>query len=176
MANEGPTVAPPQPDSLNSALYRNIEALKRRQDAEARATGVHDKLAVAIVRFVGSFLFVYLHLLVVAIWVPANLGLLRGVTPWDPTFVILGTGASVEAIFLSTFVLMTQNRMSAENDRRDALDLQINLLSEHEVTRLIHLTSAIAERLGVETEAEIEELKRDVAPEVVLDVIEETAE
>jgi hypothetical protein len=56
------------------------------------------------------------------------------------------------------------------------LDLQINLLSEHEVTRLIHLTSAIAERLGVETEAEIEELKRDVAPEVVLDVIEETAE
>jgi uncharacterized membrane protein len=83
--------------------------------------------------------------------------------------------ASVEAIFLSTFILITQNRMSAAADNRAELDLQISLLAEHEVTKLAALLSAIADRLGVETDvdAEVEELKEDVAPEAVLDEIEE---
>jgi uncharacterized membrane protein len=88
---------------------------------------------------------------------------------------VLAMVASVEAIFLSTFVLISQNRMAAAADKRADLDLQINLLSEHEVTKLVALVSAMAEKLGVETEAdvEVEELKEDVAPEVVLDEIEE---
>ena len=57
--------------------------------------------------------------------------------------------ASVEAIFLSTFVLITQNRMAAQADRRADLDLHISLLAEHEVTRLITLVSTIAERMGI---------------------------
>jgi uncharacterized membrane protein len=83
--------------------------------------------------------------------------------------------ASVEAIFLSTFILITQNRMSAAAEKRAELDLQISLLAEHEVTKLAALLSAIADRLGVETDvdAEVDELKQDVAPEAVLDEIEE---
>jgi len=83
--------------------------------------------------------------------------------------------ASVEAIFLSTFILITQNRMSAAADRRAKLDLQISLLAEQEVTKLAALLSAIADRLGIQTEvdAEVEELKQDIAPEAVLDEIEE---
>jgi uncharacterized membrane protein len=83
--------------------------------------------------------------------------------------------ASVEAIFLSTFILITQNRMSAAADRRAELDLQISLLAEHEVTKLAALLSAVADRLRIQTEvdAEVEELKQDVAPEAVLDEIEE---
>ena len=86
--------------------------------------------------------------------------------------------ASVEAIFLSTFVLISQNRMAAAADKRDDLDLQINLLSEHEVTKLVALVSAMANKLGVRTDIdhEVEELKQDVAPEVVLDEIEEQQE
>ena len=82
--------------------------------------------------------------------------------------------ASVEAIFLSTFVLITQNRMAREADRRADLDLQISLLSEHKVTRLITLVKAIAERLEVEASKnpELPELQQDVAPETVLDVME----
>jgi uncharacterized membrane protein len=80
----------------------------------------------------------------------------------------------VEAIFLSTFVLINQNRMAAEDDARSDLDLQINLLNEHETTRLIALVDAIAQRLGVETSdaGEVEEMKKDVAPEAVLDRLE----
>jgi uncharacterized membrane protein len=93
---------------------------------------------------------------------------------FDPTFVVLAMVASVEAIFLSTFVLITQNRMAREADRRADLDLQISLLSEHEVTRLITLVKAIAERLEVEASKnpELPELQQDVAPETVLDVME----
>jgi uncharacterized membrane protein len=90
--------------------------------------------------------------------------------------VILATAASVEAIFLSTFVLISQNRAAKAADRRADLDLQINLLTEHEVTRLITLTTAIAEQLGIRESKDpaLRELERDVAPEAVLDTLEAT--
>lgn len=91
---------------------------------------------------------------------------------------ILATVASVEAIFLSTFILISQNRASAAADLRADLDLQIGLLAEHEVTRLIQLTTQIAQRLGIpEAESpELKELERSVAPEAVLERIEESEE
>jgi uncharacterized membrane protein len=94
--------------------------------------------------------------------------------PWDPSFVVLAMIASVEAIFLSTFVLISQNRMAATADKRADLDLQVSLLAEHEVTKLVTLVSGIAERMGVTTEADVEldEITQDVAPEAVLDEIE----
>jgi uncharacterized membrane protein len=86
--------------------------------------------------------------------------------------------ASVEAIFLSTFVLISQNRMSASQEKRSELDLQISLLAEHEVTRLITMVSALAKNAGVEQPeaAELSDLKQDVAPEKVLDHIERASE
>jgi len=169
----GPTVPPPDPESLNTALYRNIDALRRQQDEERQRDSVHDRLADAITGFAGSFPFVYLHLGLLAFWLAANLGWIPGISPWDPEFIVLAMIASVEAIFLSTFVLISQNRMAEAQGRRAALDLQISLLAEHEVTHLIRLTSAIAARLDVRTDDDVEELKRDIAPEAVLNVIKE---
>jgi uncharacterized membrane protein len=82
--------------------------------------------------------------------------------------------ASVEAIFLSTFILISQNRMSTAEARRADLDLQISLLAEHEITRVLQLVARIAEKLGLEeaSAAELAELKRDVAPDKVLEKIE----
>jgi uncharacterized membrane protein len=170
-----PTIPPPQPDSLNSALARNIEALRQREQRERGNARLHERLAEAITRFTGSIGFVYLHLAIYGFWIVANLGWIGAIQPWDRSFVVLAMVASVEAIFLSTFVLISQNRMAAESERRSNLDLQINLLAEHEVTKLMTLVSAIAEKVGVECPApdEIQELKRDVAPEAVLDALEE---
>ena len=83
--------------------------------------------------------------------------------------------ASVEAIFLSTFILITQNRMAAQADRRAKLDLQVSLLPEAEITKLVALVSGIAARMEVPDarEEDIEEMKRLVQPEAVLDAIEE---
>jgi uncharacterized membrane protein len=169
----GPTVEPPQPGSLNRALERNIAALERRRRAEESDATFQDKLAQAIARFSGSMAFVYVHLALYGFWVAANLGLVPGVTPWDETFVVLAMMASVEAIFLSTFILINQNRMAATADKRADLDLQISLLTEHELTKVVAMVDAISAHLGVRHEAgeEVDELKRDVAPEAVLDAI-----
>jgi uncharacterized membrane protein len=171
--SRGPTVPPPQPGSLNRALERNIEAVERRRRAEAATASFEERVAWAITRFTGSMRFVYFHLAVYGFWIIANLGWVPGVPSWDPTFVVLAMVASVEAIFLSTFILITQNRMAAAADQRADLDLQISLLAEHEVTKLVAMVSAITDHLGIANEVgeEVEELKRDVAPEAVLDAI-----
>jgi uncharacterized membrane protein len=160
---------------MGSVLLRNIELLKSRRGHEEAAASFQERLAAAITRFTGSMGFVYLHLLLFASWILLNLGLFTSIPQFDPSFAVLAMVASVEAIFLSTFVLISQNRMAATADKRADLDLQINLLAEHEVTKLITIVSAIADHLNINTnvDAEVEELKRDVAPEAVLDEIEE---
>jgi uncharacterized membrane protein len=170
----GPTVEPPSPGSLNSALERNILALQERRRTEAANASTEERIAQAITRFTGSMLFVYLHLAVFGFWIVANLGWVPGVPRWDESFVVLAMMASVEAIFLSTFVLISQNRMAAAADKRADLDLQINLLSEHEVTKLVAMVAEISKHLGLHHVAgeDVEELKRNVAPEAVLDAID----
>ena len=173
-AGSGPTYPPPPPGGLSPVLERNIHALQLRRQREQNEATAEERLAEAITRFTGSMRFVYLHLAFFGFWLVANLGWIPGVPAWDPTFVVLAMIASVEAIFLSTFVLISQNRMAAAADKRADLDLQISLLAEHEVTRLVTLVSGIADRMGVETEAdrELDEITRDVAPEAVLDELE----
>jgi len=157
---------------LSSAVRTNIETLRNRREQEARTASRQEKLADAITAFTGSMPFVYLHLALYGGWIAWNL--IPGFAHFDPTFVILAMEASVEAIFLSTFVLISQNRTLAATNKRDELDLQINLLAEHELTRLIQMVSAIAARLEIQTGAEkdVAEITKDVAPERLLSEIE----
>ncbi len=173
----GPTVPPPSPGNLATVLNRNIEALQDRRRTEERKASTQEKIAEVITRFTGSMAFVYIHLVGFGLWIVLNAGFIPGFKPWDPTFVILATEASVEAIFLSTFVLISQNRAAALADKRADLDLQINLLSEHEITKLLSVAIAIATKSGVSLAQrdELSELERDVAPEAVLDKIEDGA-
>ena len=173
--SSSPTVPPPDPADLASVLNRNIDSLQKRHLKQEREASLQDKIAEAVTRFTGSLAFVYIHVGVFGVWILWNIGAIPGFKAWDPTFVILATEASVEAIFLSTFVLISQNRAARLADKRANLDLQINLLSEHEVTRLLTLTIAIAKRLDVDVslQPELAELEKDVAPETVLDKIEE---
>ena len=156
---------------LSSSLRRNIQALRDRREKEKASETKEEKLADAITAFTGSMQFVYLHLVIFGLWIILNLW--PGVPHFDPSFVILAMVASVEAIFLSTFVLISQNRSVAAANRRDDLDLQINLLAEQELTRLIEIVAAIADTLQVrKPEGELEEITKDVKPEAVLEEIE----
>ncbi|WP_245429930.1 DUF1003 domain-containing protein [Mesorhizobium sp. WSM3859] len=172
------TPTTPAAEGLAPALARNIEALVERRKRDAETASLEERTAAAISRFAGSMAFVYIHLAFFGAWIALNLGVVTFIKPFDPSLVILAMFASVEAIFLSTFVLINQNRMAAEDDARADLDLQVSLLNEHETTKLIKLVEEIAKRLDVNTEAddELKELKRDVAPEAVLDKIEEVGE
>jgi uncharacterized membrane protein len=119
--------------------------------------------------------FVYLHAVIFGLWIAINLGAIPGVPRFDPTLVVLAMVASVEAIFLSTFVLITQNRMAAQAEQRAELDLQISLLAEHEITQLVTLVTAMARRMDIaeSRNPELPELEQNVAPEKVMDEIEE---
>jgi uncharacterized membrane protein len=163
----------PAPEMVR-VLDRNIQALLQRRQQVEKKKSSQERLADAITAFTGSLLFVYLHLVLFGLWIMINLGW----TPWprfDPSFVILAMAASVEAIFLSTFVLISQNRMAALADKRADLNLQISLLAEHEITQLMNLVRNMAERMGIEEalDPELAELGQDIAPEKVLDKMEE---
>jgi uncharacterized membrane protein len=168
----------PRPEAapgLTPALERNINALVERRRREQSGASIQQKTADSVTSFTGSMLFVYLHLLVFGFWIAANVGWVPGIAPWDESFVVLAMIASVEAIFLSTFVLISQNRMAAEADRRAELDLQINLLTEHEITKVVVLLNEMAPRMGIDPQqnGEFQEAASDIAPERVLDKIEE---
>jgi uncharacterized membrane protein len=118
--------------------------------------------------------FVLVHLSVYGGWIVVNLGVVPGIAPFDPSFVMLAMVASVEAIFLSTFILISQNRMAAAADRRADLDLHINLLAEHELTKLAELVQRMATRLGVSTDdPQFRDITRDIEPLQVLDALDE---
>lgn len=159
---------------MSPVLARNIGALQERRSRELATAGLSDRIADAVTRFAGSMTFVAIHAVVFGFWTAVNVGWVPAVPKWDESFVILGTSASVEAIFLSTFVLISQNRMAAADAKRTDLALQVALLSEHEVTRLMTLTTAIARHFGIRSpiDPEIPEIERDVAPEAVLDELD----
>ena len=112
-----PTLPPPGSAGLSEALSRNIAALKQRRAQEEAGASRQDRLAQMITRFTGSMRFVYLHLAIYGVWIVINVGLVPMIRPFDPSFVILASEASVEAIFLSTFVLISQNRMALAADK-----------------------------------------------------------
>ena len=159
---------------MADVMRRNIETVLARRKEEETQKSFQLRLADAITRFTGSLPFVYIHLVLFGTWIIVNLPFVP-LPKFDPSFVVLAMFASVEAIFLSTFVLISQNRMAEQADKRADLDLQVSLLAEHEVTRLMTLVKQIAARLEIEASRnpELEELEKDVRPEKVLDALEE---
>lgn len=166
------------PEELTGAVQRNIQALVAlRREFEARKTGQH-RVADAITRFAGSMGFVGGHALLVIAWLIINTGHVPSVRPFDPyPFVMLAMIASVEAIFLTAFVLISQNRMSELADQRADLDLQIGLLAEQEITHVIGLLDAMSKQLGLQAseEAKSEELKKTIDPGALVRELEKVA-
>ncbi len=98
---------------MTGVMQRNIRALLERRKAGDHRKPTQLSVADTITHFTGSMKFVYIHLALFGGWIIANLPWM----PWpkfDPTYVILAMFASVEATFLSTFVLISQNRMQAQ--------------------------------------------------------------
>jgi uncharacterized membrane protein len=122
---------------------------------------IENEVTGQITDFAGSMRFVYLHTLWFGLWVLANSGLLVvvgfGLVPWDPfPFGLLTLIVSLEAIFLSTFVMIAQNRQSAIADARAKADYEINVKAEREIARLALLIEALAEH-ELNPEAPIED-------------------
>ena len=144
------------PETLSaapSAVVANIRSVAEMQSEVEKNRTLVDRIADLIGGFSGSMTFVLLHVIWFATWFLINTRVIPWVKPFDPfPFILLAMIVSVEGVLLSTFVLMKQNRMQQLIDIRDQLDLQINLLSEKEVTKTLQLLRAIADKLEVVAE------------------------
>ncbi|GGA72181.1 membrane protein [Nitratireductor aestuarii] len=160
-------------EEVSEPLANNVEALMRRREREAEQEIITERIAARMADFTGSVWSVLVHGVIFGLWILINVGLLPIFEPWDPTLVVLAMIASVEAIFLSTFVLMNQRRQARLDEDRAELTLQISLLAEHETTKLASLLMAIAERLEVDVPEDVdaEDLTKTVSPEGVLEEI-----
>lgn len=165
---------PPDNPVLSDVVERNIRTILRLRAKAARERTVQDRLADGITDFSGRLAFVYFHVAWFGAWLLLNTGWL-GVQAFDPyPYGLLTMIVSLEAIFLSTFVLISQNRLSVESDRRADLDLHIDLLAEAELTEVLKMLRAIQEKLGIESDspARWADLVLPTDPEEVLAEIE----
>jgi uncharacterized membrane protein len=165
--------AAPGGDTASATIERYIRTINLRLKA-ARERTVQDRIADRVTAFSGRMLFVYVHIAWFAIWLLLNTGRL-GIRPFDPfPYGLLTMIVSLEAIFLSTFVLISQNRMSEQAEHRADLDLHIDLLAEYELTRVLQMLDTIQGKLGIENDQDLElaELESETKPEEVLAEIE----
>ena len=167
-----------QPKRTVSVVERNIASLALQRAREAKSRKPADKIADNITQFSGDMRFIYLHLIWFAVWLVANS---KGLAwkPFDPyPYQLLTMIVSLEAIILSTFVLISQNRLSAQTERRAELDMHIGLLTELEMTRALRMLDAIQDHLGIENDddEELQALEKDIQPNDVIEAIKRIEE
>ena len=136
------------PTQFNIAAIAKLEkeALDRRTPTERDSD--------AIVRFIGSPKFLLLHVILVVLWSTVNLNLIPFVKAFDPfPFGILALFVSSESVFLTIFVLISQNRMARQAERRSHLDLQVGMLAEQELTMMLQLLQKLCQHAGVDVKS-----------------------
>lgn len=157
-------------ERLDRVVTKNIQTLAEVRKELERRSNAQDRAADGITAFSGSMWFVYFHAFWFGAWIFINAGWVD-IPPFDPyPYGLLTMVVSLEAIFLSTFVLISQNRISKMADSRADLDLHVNLLAEHELTRALKLLDAIADHLELPAgnDPELRQLEHDIRPQDIL--------
>ncbi len=160
----------------NTSLYRQrveqLGAIRSRLDKERTFV---DKFADGVTKFFGSMAFFFLNTLWFVGWMLWNTGLIPGVVPFDPfPFGLLTMIVSLEAIFLSVFVLISQNRAEDIAEIREEVDLQINIRAEQEITKILILLDSIANKVGIDTKDDevLHEMEQRLSTDGILDLMQ----
>jgi len=131
----------------------NVQRVAKLEEEQLRARSISERIAAAVTRAAGTATFAIAHLVWFTVWIVVNSTWARGIERFDPfdpfPFNLLTMVVSLEAIFLSIWILISQNQMTRQADRRAHLDLQINLLAEQESTATLRIVHDIAEHLGI---------------------------
>ena len=139
-------------------MQNNIEAIAKLEQEALHERSAAERLSDIITRVTGSIGFVVFHVLLFSFWFVVNLDFIPGVPAFDPfPFGILTLIVSSEGVFLAIFILISQNRITRQADRRAHLDLQINLLTEREITLMLRMQKELSEHLGLKSKNAQEE-------------------
>lgn len=166
--NRDPPTTQESEQCSDDIARRNIALVERMEQDNNSRRNSGDVFAEKVMRVCGSMPFVWVHVVWFAAWITINA--LPGLPHWDPfPFSFLTLTVSLEAIFLTIFILIAQNRQGELADQRNKLDLQINLLAEQESSKTIAMLEAIMEKLGIDTDdPEIAAFATPTHPERVL--------
>lgn len=155
--------------SFLHSLFGDNEEVKRKilksikAKADAKRT-VAEKVADYMTLNFGSMTFLFINALLFIVWVLINTGFFTLIPIFDPfPFNFLTTFVSLEAIILAIFVLISQNRSMRVDDLREETHLQINLITEKEITKLMKMMAILLEKNGVDLSAD-PELKKMLRP------------
>ena len=165
------------PDHRSDRPGRNVLVMAEMERAERAQQRTAERVASRVATASGTITFLWIQLALVAAWIAFNSW--PGLPHVDPfPYVFLTLVLSVEAILLSIFILISQNEETRINERRAALDLQINLLAEQESTRALRMLRQIGDKLGVQFEAdpEIRNLERATQPDALAAEIDAIAQ
>jgi uncharacterized membrane protein len=170
---------PKRPDEpgVPTAVGENIATIAELEQQWLRERKVGEHLGDVVARALGTLPMLVFHLVWFTGWFVVNLGWIPGLEPFDPfPFGFLTLFVSLEAIFLSLFLLISQNRLQHQADKRMHLDMQINLLAEAEVTTVLKLLRRIGHKLGVDglDEADVQDLARPTDVRKVVEAVEKT--
>jgi len=160
-----------------TATQSNVSAIAEMEREATACRSVGERMGDVIARHAGRLWFISAHAIWFAGWILLNASFVPRIHPFDPfpyqflTFVV-----SLEAIFLSLFILMSQNRGSKQADSRSHLDLQINLLAEQESTKMLQMLQKLCEHhnLTIADDPEVELLKNPTQPEMLLKELKES--
>jgi uncharacterized membrane protein len=141
-----------QQQSANNPAADNIRTIVELERRALSATHWSTRISDAVSAFAGSLWFVLFHVALFTGWAAWN-ALASQRLRFDPyPYGLLTFIVSLEGVLIATFVLIKQNRMSAQSDQRDHLNLQVDLLAEQEMTVVLRMLRRISERLGVALE------------------------
>jgi uncharacterized membrane protein len=165
----------PWEESLPSFISENIDAIIQAEQAANRRRSRSEAIYEFVGGSIGTLKFVAFQLIGTVLWVVINAGLMQPVRPFDPfPFPILTQIVAVEAVLMTAFVLMKQNRMSKLADRRAHLGLQINLLTERETTKIIGMLLEIGKRFDIQhkvLDEETSQLSRLLTIETLIEAL-----
>jgi uncharacterized membrane protein len=131
-----------------------IHSVQKKHDAMRTWS---ERLADTITNLFGSIIFFSINFIWFSLWMAINTGALPLVEPFDPyPFGLLTMIVSLEAIFLSIFVLLSQKRSAKIDALREEVDLQIDIITEQELTKIMHLLVKLLEKNGIDTSKDLE--------------------
>jgi uncharacterized membrane protein len=158
-----------KPEKSQSTV-RNMDTMLKLEDEFLEQRKASERMADWVAQFAGSGIFIGMHVAIILGWLVLNSRLCAAwFPPFDPyPYNLLGTIVSLEGVILAAFVLIKQNRMSFRADHRSHLDLQVNLLAEQEITKILATVLKLSRHVGIKDEdAEAVEMANDTPLEEI---------
>ncbi|OGK09439.1 hypothetical protein A2767_05330 [Candidatus Roizmanbacteria bacterium RIFCSPHIGHO2_01_FULL_35_10] len=155
---------------MSNSSYTSRHALKSLKARYQAKRSSWEKIADWMTANFGNAKFLFVNLLFFLVWLIINVGVIEFIEPFDPyPFGLLTTIVSLEAIILSIFILISQNRGSKIDDLREEIDLQIDIITESETTKLMKLVVLLLHKNGIDVsdDKELEQMLKPINEEKI---------